>query len=575
MLSVRTPRHWPESCLEKRMHRSLPRLLLWQLLLLYLLSPLPAQSRSQGLLLDVQVLTQNDAGEETARPLLDPGSRNRVLSSTAPRARLRIAPVEGLWPEGAWVLQLKMSPLHEARLEVAGRPGPALRMLNPQPGLHAGHGDLAFRLLALPPGGAPLYVDLDARGAMVSTVSLRLLPAAEYDRDDAAWLAYAGASLAVMVAMAVMALMFAAYLRDSSFVWYASYLLAYVWILGLQSGFLAAPMGLLFPSEGSPVSGRFATAAAVACAAMFLDRFAHLRQYAPRLRWGLHALAAGIVISSLLSLLPEPSVRQLGRSLTNPMIILGGPLLLLVSIWAAARGSRYGLIFAIGWAPLLAVTVMGSMQLYGFFRDWHWLDHAGMAAGAFEALVLSAGLAYRSMELRRDRDSARRLAEVDPLTGLLNRRAWSERVRELIRRDGSPLSVLFLDLDHFKALNDRYGHDFGDRALAEVAAGLRGALRAHDLLARHGGEELVAALPGCGVEAAARCAEQLRERIGDLRIAGASPEDPPIGGLSLSIGVAQHQPPETLDSLVRRADAAMYAAKRAGRDRVEVDAGSL
>jgi diguanylate cyclase (GGDEF)-like protein len=553
--------------------RAFPLRLLWLLLPLLLVPPIVESA--EGLRLTVDVLTQNASGEQSVETLANPEWRNRVLTPAKPRARLRIEPVLGTWPEGAWVLQLRMSPLHEARLEVDGQRGPALRMLSPQAGLHAGHGDLAFRLQSLPAAGAPLYVDLDSRGAMASTLALRLLPAAYYDEADAAWLAYAGASLAVMVAMAVMALLFAAYLRDSSFVWYASYLLAYVWILGLQSGFLAAPMGIEFPSQGAPISGRFATAAAVACAAMFLDRFAHLRLYAPRLRWALHVLAGGIVVSSLLSLLPEPTLRQLGRSLINPLIIAGGPVLLIAAFWAAARGSRYALIFAIGWAPLLAVTVMGSLQLYGFFRDWRWLDHAGMAAGAFEALVLSAGLAYRSMELRRDRDSARRLAEVDPLTGLLNRRAWSERVRALLLRRESPVSVLFLDLDHFKALNDRHGHDLGDRALAEVAASVQGSLRANDLLARHGGEELVVALPGCGIDAAARIAEQLRQKTGDLRIAGVRPEDPPIRGLSLSIGVAQHQHPETLDSLVRRADAAMYAAKRAGRNRVEVDTGNL
>lgn len=545
-----------------------------QLFLLLFLLLASTLVQAHGLRVDVHVLTQNAAGEEIVQRLTHPEWRNRVLTSAQPRARLRIAPALGQWPEGEWVLQLKMSPMHQAQLEIEGKRGPALRMLNPQPGLHAGHGDLAFRLQSLPANGAPLFVDLDTRGAMATTMALHLLPAADYDRANAAWLAYAGASLAVMVAMALMALLFAAYLRDSSFVWYAIYLIAYVWILGLQSGFLATPLGIVFASEGAPISGRFATAAAVACAAMFLDRFANLRQYAPRLRWGLYALAAGIVLSSMLSLIPEPSLRQLGRSLTNPMIILGGPLLLLASLWAAVRGSRYGLIFAVGWAPLLTVTVMGSMQVYGFFRDWHWLDGAGMAAGAFEAMVLSAGLAYRSMELRRDRDSARRLADLDPLTGLLNRRAWSECVRALLQRDEAPLSVLFLDLDHFKALNDRFGHDLGDRVLAEVAACLQSGLNAQDLLARHGGEELLAALPGCGLEPAARIAEHLRKRISGLLIAGVRPEDPPIDGLSISIGVAHRQPAETLESLVRRADAAMYAAKRAGRNRVEVDAGS-
>ncbi len=545
----------------------LPRLLL----LLLFLCLAPASAHAQDLALDLRVQVTGADGVTTFEPMSEPGWRNRVVSTARPQARLRIAPAAGAWPEGAWVLQLRLSPLHRVQLEVEGERWPLTRALNPVPGVHAGHGDVAFRLEALPAAGAPLFVDIDTVGSMPSTLAVHLQPAADYERANAAWLAYAGASLAVMFAMAVMALMFAAYLRDSSFVWYAAYLLAYVWILGLQSAFLASPLGLSFPAEGTPVSGRFATAAAVACAAMFLDRFAHLHRYAPRLRWGLHGLAAAIVVASLMSLLPVPALVQLGRALTNPLIILGGPLLLVAALWAAARGSRYALIFAIGWAPLLAVTVMGSMQMFGFFSSWRWLDNAGMAAGAFEALVLSAGLAYRSMEMRRDRDSARHLADIDPLTGLLNRRAWSERVRRLMTADGAALSVLFIDLDHFKVLNDRHGHDLGDRALAAVATCLKQNLREQDLLARHGGEELVAALPGCDLDVAARLAEQLRQRVGHLRLAGVAPEDFDTTTLSLSIGVARQRAGETLESLVRRADAAMYAAKRAGRDRVEVD----
>jgi diguanylate cyclase (GGDEF)-like protein len=153
----------------------------------------------------------------------------------------------------------------------------------------------------------------------------------------------------------------------------------------------------------------------------------------------------------------------------------------------------------------------------------------------------------------------------------LNRRAWSERVRRLMAEDAAPLSVLFIDLDHFKALNDRHGHDLGDRALAAVASSLKQNLRGQDLLARHGGEELVAALPGCELDVAARLAEQLRQRVGRLRIEGISPAQADTATLSLSIGVARLRPGESLESLVRRADGAMYAAKRAGRNRVEVD----
>lgn len=545
--------------------------LLCRFFLCLLLSVYLSPALAEELPVDVVVSAPDGVDDANARVLPNPGWRNRVLSTAQPRATLWIRPVGGAWPSGPWVLQLKASSLHRMQLQVGEERSPWTRGLNPEPGVHAGHGDIAFSLAALPSAGAPLRLHLDSRGVMASTLSLRMLPAEEYRNQNAAWVAYAGASLAVMLTMALMAQIFAAYLRDWSLLWYAGYLLAYVWILGLQSGFLASPLGLVFPSEGGPLSGRAATAAAITCAAVFLDRFGQLSLYAPCLRFGLYLMAGLIVLTSLATVLPIESVVRAGRAVTNPLIVLGGPLLLFTALWAAWRGSRYALIFAIGWAPLLTVTVMGSLQLFGLFSAWLWLDNASMGAGVFEALVLAAGLAYRSMELRRERDSARHLADVDSLTGLLNRRAWSEQVRRLMLEPPEAPSVLFIDIDRFKQLNDLRGHEVGDRVLADVAACLERSLRVHDLLGRYGGEEMVAALPRCSLDAATRIAEQLRHDVSRLNIHNHDHSLREAPKITVSIGVARQRSGESLESLLRRADAAMYAAKRSGRDRVDVD----
>jgi diguanylate cyclase (GGDEF)-like protein len=545
--------------------------LLFRLLLCLLLSGCVSSAWKEELPLEVRVGDSAGLNEAEASILPNPGWRNRVLSTAQPSATLWIRPLSGHWPVGEWVLQMNSSPLLRFQLQAGNERSPWTRGLNPVPGVRAGHGDVAFLLAALPSAGTPLKLNLDSRGVMVSTVALRLLPAETYRNQNAAWLAYAGASLAVMLTMALMALIFSAYLRDSSLLWYAGYLLAYLWILGLQSGFLAAPLGLVFSLEGVPLSGRFATAAAVICAVMFLDRFGQLSVYAPRLRGVLHLSAGLFILAALATVLPFEGLVRAGRSMTNPLFVLGGPLLLFTALWAAWQGSRYALIFAIGWAPLLTVTVMGSLQLFGQFGSWLWLENARMGAGAFEAFVLAAGLAYRSLELRRERDSARQLADIDPLTGLLNRRSWSERVRRLMLDPPEAPSVLFIDIDHFKQLNDSRGHDVGDWVLKEVAACLERSLRAQDLLGRHGGEEMVAALPRCGLDAAARIAEQLRRDVSLLRIDHREASTGEAPKLTVSIGVAQQRTGESLESLLRRADAAMYAAKHAGRDRVVVD----
>lgn len=160
------------------------------------------------------------------------------------------------------------------------------------------------------------------------------------------------------------------------------------------------------------------------------------------------------------------------------------------------------------------------------------------------------------------------LARRDALTGLANRRAFEEaamrEVSRARRADGS-LAVVALDIDHFKRVNDSYGHAAGDLVLAEVAARARRALRAEDLLARIGGEELAALLPGATLAAAAEVAERIRRAVCDTTIPGAGVAlevTVSLGCAALSVEEKEAAP------LLARADARLYDAKRSGRNRV-------
>ena len=155
------------------------------------------------------------------------------------------------------------------------------------------------------------------------------------------------------------------------------------------------------------------------------------------------------------------------------------------------------------------------------------------------------------------------LARTDALTGLPNRRYWEQQLpRELARatRDRSRVCVAMLDLDHFKHFNDRRGHQAGDRLLADAAVAWRSALRPYDLLARYGGEEFSVILPAAISPTPSSLVERLRSMT--------------PGGESCSAGIAEWDGTERVDALVGRADAALYRAKRAGRDRV-VTAGGV
>lgn len=173
--------------------------------------------------------------------------------------------------------------------------------------------------------------------------------------------------------------------------------------------------------------------------------------------------------------------------------------------------------------------------------------------------------------LRRQMETAELLARTDTLTGLANRRALDETAQIEIQRAqryGTPLTLILTDLDHFKAINDCHGHDAGDRVLQEFARILAASVRTVDLVGRWGGEEFAILMPGTDLEEARQAAERMRKEVEQAELAFESGSC----RFTASFGVAAFDSEmPTLDSLLGRADLALYRAKRHGRNRVEVD----
>lgn len=178
-------------------------------------------------------------------------------------------------------------------------------------------------------------------------------------------------------------------------------------------------------------------------------------------------------------------------------------------------------------------------------------------------------------ERKKLEDKLSAMALTDGLTGIANRRAFDQALeREWKRtlREGSQISLLLLDIDHFKRFNDLYGHQVGDDCLRAVAAAVSGAVRTTDIVARYGGEEIAIILPSTFTDGAVEVAEKVRSAIASLRL-GLEENSEAVGSVTVSIGVAtalarQGGTIKMPESLLLAADNAMYKAKRKGRNRV-------
>jgi len=175
-------------------------------------------------------------------------------------------------------------------------------------------------------------------------------------------------------------------------------------------------------------------------------------------------------------------------------------------------------------------------------------------------------------ELREQLERERQRAITDPLTGLYNRFALIERLEAAVAtvEDDEPPSLIMLDIDHFKGVNDNHGHLVGDRVIRFVAQTVLSNIKGKDSAARYGGEEFTVLLPGTASPGATAVAESIRTAVADAKLVKADNKKP-LGQITLSAGVATYRPGEHIMDLINRADRALYRAKNEGRNRVCID----
>jgi diguanylate cyclase (GGDEF)-like protein len=234
----------------------------------------------------------------------------------------------------------------------------------------------------------------------------------------------------------------------------------------------------------------------------------------------------------------------------------------LLSRWPAmAVLALHGVVFLL---PIpIALFAHADNNFSDFMGSW-------FAIFALETLLYAIATAFIILTMAKERSERihRTAATIDPLTEIFNRRALMDAGRRILGRmawDKQPVSVLMFDLDHFKKINDRFGHAVGDRALQTFAQTAQARLRATDIIGRLGGEEFAAVLPGTSLLSAAVAAERVRSAF---ELTAAEIDGLPIGG-TVSIGAAATEDPDaSIDNLLALADKALYAAKATGRNRI-------
>jgi diguanylate cyclase (GGDEF)-like protein len=352
--------------------------------------------------------------------------------------------------------------------------------------------------------------------------------------------------------------------RDPAHLLYAVYLISVVLLNFAYTGH-----GLAWLWPGQLGLQRYVILIAMvvfsACGLLFANRFLQLARLAPRLHktvmaWCLASLALMAVLVLFDQHLGAAWFAFAGvLAFTVAMVGLG------TFTWR--RGHMEARYFLSAAVCGMVGTATTAFAVLGWLPMTTATYHSLELGIALDATLLALALAYQMRQQQQQSLQATYLANHDPLTELHNRRGFLERARaaySVAVRSDRPVAIVLLDLDHFKQINDQFGHEAGDQVLARSAKLLASAGRAGDVLARWGGEEFILFLPDTDLGQAAAFAERLRQSMADLRVTHQQTELQ----LTASFGVAQRHSQTTLEELIKLADQALYEAKRTGRNRI-------
>ncbi len=299
---------------------------------------------------------------------------------------------------------------------------------------------------------------------------------------------------------------------------------------------------------------------------MFAVRFLYLKKYSPKLYDAVIKLCISVVLLLLLSVLTSNHLAALYIAFSFILVFaITMPLLGVASLKTGSKSAKYFLMASVIHAVAAAITAMVVWGLVPYSVLGYRAIDIGMM---LDAILLAMALAYQFRTVREEKLLAEKLSQIDPLTQLNNRRAFHKFVTSMWSnsvRYQHHASVIIVDIDHFKRINDTYGHAQGDDVLIEVANTLSKGIRNGDILARWGGEEFIVFLPDTKSADATLLAQRFCGDIESLQVKVATETI----SLTVSAGVADNEySSESLDKMISHADKNLYLAKKQGRNRV-------
>lgn len=416
--------------------------------------------------------------------------------------------------------------------------------------------------LQLPPGHSELYIQVRTDDALI--VPMRLLDAQSLEHARALSQYSYGALYGFLLALLAYNLMLYAGLKERNNLNYSIYLGAFI-LLNLSytghAGTWLWPESLLLKRYATLLLMGSMAWLGLHFARYFLDLDAH----APRLARGVHLAVSAAMV--LLLLCVAFDWHALANQVAFASVLLYTLLMVVLGLISLRHGRVAARYFLAATLCGMLGTALTDLAVWGVI-PFNTLTYRAVDIGILlEATLLALALAYQMRRHQQARLSAETLARIDPLTGLLNRRAFLEQGNALwstAQRHAQPLALIMLDLDHFKGINDQHGHDMGDNCLIATARLLSQQCRTGDILARWGGEEFLLLLPATSLKEALQLAERLRQTLAEITLDQAQP----ALALSASFGVVARDQQGQLEQLINAADERLYQAKQNGRNRV-------